>query len=305
MIDINSIKSWDLWCKHFQNIDLFKTLIEEISNLNGLDIKPIFNTYPGTNGVFSMGSYIFKIFVPEEIVSWSSEYWIELKRGEELKTLNISTPKIVAHGVVERDFKWYYIVYERAEGVLVKDIFNSLTTIEKRNIVDQLVEFIQKFQSVEVETDKRFHTYDSSIDRYCFLDSNGKSDLKRYLNSINLEDIVAVHGDLTADNIIYNEGKITIIDFGDSREAPTFYEYSPIIFDLLDCDSEVISYFFERIGIEPNCHLIINSILIHDFGGDIIKELLREQIDKMITFPYLLEILKDKIESIFIKDLIL
>lgn len=277
-MNMNQIKTWEDWCETFQDIETFRPLITEIYSMHNLSLIEIENTYPGTNAVFQVGSTIVKIFVPSEIVSWENEYFVELKRMRLLEGKNVKISKMLCHGCIEKELKWYYIVYERIEGVHFDEVRSHLTIHEKRQVVSDVKSYLTILHSLP--TEKKTINYDKRViesERYSFLSEEIRDELSHYVSQFPKDRIVSIHGDITADNVLYNkEEGIYVIDYGDSQEGYFYYEYAPIVLDLFGGDKELIDMFFEGILKEERIELVLKSILIHDFGGNIITHYLGE-----------------------------
>ena len=85
-----------------------------------------------------------------------------------------------------------------------------------------------------------------------------------FVKSLDLSEAVYVHGDLTGENVIINNGDISIIDFGDSKCAPFYYEYPPIVFELFNHDTQLVHEFAnEKENFEEN---LFSATMLHDFG---------------------------------------
>jgi len=275
---INDITSWEDWCQTFQNIETFKELIYEIFDQHNLEIDNIENTYPGTNAVFKVGKYIVKIFVPEDVKPWEEDdYILELQHALRTKNISNYTPKLYANGAVKKKFLWKYLVFEFIDGKHMNEVVNQLTYEEKQVVVKQLKQFLKEFNI------KPSKSYDNryivkriiSGRRWDFLDKYVKKELFEKIESIDILDSVIVHGDITGDNVLYNKTGIVIIDFGDSCIAPYYYEFAPVIIDMFKLDGELIDLFFDG-EIDDLIELVIKSILIHDFGGDIAFDLIKD-----------------------------
>ena len=70
---------WTSWGKVFQAAESFGPLIKYIFKLHKLPFSSIEHCTPGTNAVFKVGSYIIKIFAPNESgMDTDSDYNTEL-----------------------------------------------------------------------------------------------------------------------------------------------------------------------------------------------------------------------------------
>ena len=74
------------------------------------------------------------------------------------------------------------------------------------------------------------------------------------------------------DNILINSnGKISIIDFAESVQAPKVYEDALIAIELFNFDKSLLVGYFGGCNSDTIAQTCFDGLLIHDFGGDIIK----------------------------------
>lgn len=92
--------------------------------------------------------------------------------------------------------------------------------------------------------------------------------IKKLIDDLKIDNMCYIHEDLTGENLLIVDEKITIIDFGDTHSAPPYYEYPPIIFDLFNFDKTMIDE-FKRVRENFSKGLFFGTIL-HDFSGNII-----------------------------------
>ena len=88
--------------------------------------------------------------------------------------------------------------------------------------------------------------------------------------------MVYVHGDLTGENIIMNKDMITIIDFGDARSAPQYYEYPPIVFDLFNHDKTLSNLFAQ--GKKDFVEELFLGTVLHEFGANFVKDICKNHL---------------------------
>ena len=82
-----------------------------------------------------------------------------------------------------------------------------------------------------------------------------------------------VHGDLNSDNILVDrDGNLRVIDFADSVKAPKFYEQALIATKLFRLEGDLIRGYFGDMPPESLAQMIVDGLLIHDFGGDIVRQ---------------------------------
>jgi thiamine kinase-like enzyme len=277
-MNIDAIKTWKDWEISFQDIETFLPLIREIFDKHKLTMGPVKNTFAGTNAVFQVGQYIVKIFVPTRVKPWDQDdYAIELLSLKTMNTLANNTPKLYAYGKILKKLEWSYLVMEYKNGHLMKDLRGSLEMKQKKAIVKQLKNFLSVYHTkVECLLDKNKIQEDRRKDnRWAFLKESIREELYDLISLIDSNACVRVHGDLTGDNLIFDGKDIIVLDFADTGYWPPYYEYAPIVLDLFYYDQDLISLFFDSDSLSTTIDLVVKSILIHDFGGDIAKDLLK------------------------------
>lgn len=296
---IDAIKTWKDWEISFQDIETFRPLIREIFAKHKLAMGPIKNTFAGTNAVFQVGQYIVKIFVPTRVKPWDQDdYAIELLSLKTMNTLANNTPKLYAYGTIRKKLEWSYLVMEYKNGHLMKDLRGSLEMKQKKAIVKQLENFLSVYHTkVECLIDKNKIQEDRIKDnRWAFLKESIREELYDLISLIDSNACVRVHGDLTGDNLIFDGKDIIVLDFADTGYWPPYYEYAPIVLDLFYYDQDFISLFFDSESLSTTVDLVVKSILIHDFGGDIAKDLLKNP-KEISSLQQLKESLKKEIQD--------
>jgi RIO kinase 1 len=74
-----------------------------------------------------------------------------------------------------------------------------------------------------------------------------------------------IHGDLSAFNMLYWEGKITIIDFAQAVDP----RYNPAVYPLLERDITRVYDYFARFGVEADPSAIAGRLWARYLGGDL------------------------------------
>ena len=137
-----------------------------------------------------------------------------------------------------------------------------------RKLTDAMNTPCEPFNRIQVITDpdrsKRWKPYTKAF----------RDDRAAYLENRDFGQFVFTHGDLCADNILVkkNQGRdeLVVIDFADSVLAPKCYEPSLLAFEYQAYPSFLQGY-WEGEDLESVVSQVFNGILIHDFGGDIVK----------------------------------
>jgi serine/threonine protein kinase len=85
-------------------------------------------------------------------------------------------------------------------------------------------------------------------------------------------DKVYVHGDLNPDNVLIDaNGELYLIDFADAVLAPVSYEQSVVACELFCFEKPYMLGYFGDYKVADIVELCRNGMLIHDFGGDILR----------------------------------
>lgn len=144
-------------------------------------------------------------------------------------------PKLYYSNIEKKDITYYYEIIERTPGVSLFNVWHTLNEEQREDIIKQLCDAMKKFHSnIGKSYDWTKKTKDLFINLYekaktlnifnhdelQILD-NSYSKFDNYLES---NEFVLVHNDLHFDNIIYNNGKIKLIDFERSIYAPRDFE---------------------------------------------------------------------------------
>ena len=268
------INNWDDWGNIYQSIADFSLLIEYILKKEKLHFSEIEHLTPGTNAVFRVGDYVIKIFAPNESgIDQTLDLQTELYAVKKCNILGISVPKLIAEGIVEDKYCFAYMVTEYINGMEFTKAEKTMTDIEKINFGQKLRELTdlmntpcEHFNDIDVINDKgRYRRWDSCTENF-------KCERIAYLKSHDFGENLFVHGDLCGDNIIITpKGDLFVIDFADAVLAPKIYEQSLVAMELFKLDAKLLQGYFGNYSTDELTDLCFNGLLIHDFGGDIVK----------------------------------
>ena len=281
---INDWKSWEDIFQSFQSIDVFSPLIEKIFAVHNLPVEKIQNLAPSTNAVFRVGDYVVKILVPEESgFNMESDYNTEIFGMNHAAKNGVPIPEVIACGGISDKYFFRYIVMRYINGEPLSDVREYLSPAEKFAVGREIRRII-KLLNVKTE---RFN----DIDVFGDAETNGRWD--KFSDKFNAERIefirrnknkplVYVHGDLHAANIIVDrnaDNKIYIIDFADSYSAPYEYELPSTIFSFIcgDDDAELARGFLDGEDIQEFAEKCFFGLMLHDFGADIIGDIVAHQ----------------------------
>lgn len=270
------INNWQEWGEIFQSIPAFTPLAEYIMKKENLPLTKIENLTPGTNAVFKIGGYVIKIFAPPESgIDQSLDLQTELFATRRANDFGVSAPKLIAHGFIEDKYQFAYMITEYIEGAELVKAVKAMNYAEKvdigrklREVTDKINTPCEPFNGIDVINDNgRYRRWDQYSEQL-------KAERLAYIKSRDYGEKVFVHGDLCLDNILLTpRGEIYIIDFADAVLAPQIYEHAlmPFSFEL---DSALIRGYFGEYDTEEFTEMCFNGLLIHDFGGDIVRDFL-------------------------------
>jgi serine/threonine protein kinase len=273
-LDINN----DSWEFIKQSIDAFELLIKAIFNKHGLVYSKAENL-SGVNAVFRVGDKVIKIFAPVESGFYSADYYkIESEALNHANSVQVASPKLLFNGIIDDKYIFKYIIMEFIDGQEAEHKIASFTENEK-NIFSAKVRSITNKLNVNMQ-----NAIIPVLSRdVCLL--NDRWSRKDYLESfcedrisvikeMSFNDLVYVHGDINAKNIIINNnGAIYFIDFAESHIAPYYYEWWSIVFLLFKCDTTMMTAYFGDYRNEEFYNQLTKSILINEFGAVAVKEI--------------------------------
>ena len=317
------IRGWSSWARVFQDIKLFRPLVQEICRLHDLPFQEPENLTPGTNAVFAVGDMVFKIYAPAEAgFDQSADCDTELFALRRCHSLGVSVPTVIASGTLQDRYAFRYLVQSRCVGKAFREIWpmpdpceTALSVMESTPAefftVESTPAEISAMKSTSAKVDfgrnlrrllapvntpcETFNSIDVIHDperaaRWEAFPADFRADRLRTIAAL-CETVwqpgtyVFVHGDLNEDNILLQGDTISILDFGDACLAPVEYEYALTATELFRLDKAFLRGFFpeyyqgsaprpmdEPHPLDALADLITRGILIHDFGGDVLRQ---------------------------------
>ncbi len=270
------IECWEDWGRIFQSVPAFEKLIRHIFDKERLPQAKITHLTPGTNAVFRVGDYVVKIYAPPQSgMDQTDGRRTELfaasfaaKAGD----AGISIPRVEAFGEIRDRYCFAYIIMDYIAG---RELGQELAASDGerqfrlgrrlRTLTDAMNVPCEPFNRIQVISDpdrsRRWKPYAEGFLR----------EREAYLAGINPGEFVFTHGDLCADNILVGEdGELLVIDFADAVLVPRCYEPSLLLFEYRSHPAFLQGY-WEGERAEDVAEKVFNGILIHDFGGDIVK----------------------------------
>jgi serine/threonine protein kinase len=264
-LDINN-DSW--WGFINQSVDAFELLIQAIFIKHGLVYRKAENLQ-GVNAVFKIGDKVIKIFAPVESGCYDANYYeIETEALNHANNMQVDSPKLLFKGIINDKYIFKYIIMEFIDGQIVERKITSFNENEKiffssklRNItnklnVNMLNEIIPVFSLEECLLDDSWSKNNFPKSFY--------DDRISVIKEMSFDDLVYVHGDLHAKNIIVDSnGAIYLTDFAASSIAPYYCEWYAIVFLLFKCNPAMMTAYFGDYRNEEFYDLLTKSILIY------------------------------------------
>lgn len=275
-----TIANWQDWSRVYQSIPAFTPLAREICRREHLPWHDLSPLTPGTNGVFRCGDLVLKIFFPKESgLDPEPDILTETAACRQAAAWGIPTPECIAQGKITDKYEFHYLVTAYASGQEAGDWLASASPAQKTYFVEQLKTLLKTFNrpvegllpapdlKASARKNPRFQQLPPSLREEC---------LAR-LETLDLEELVLTHGDLTGENILVdqNDGLI-IIDWADAHIAPPWYELGPIAFDLFRCN-DTLWKLFAKEHTESFLQQLLDCVCLHAFGPDCLVQLAKQE----------------------------
>ena len=271
----HDIHDWASWGGVFQSIDAWQPLIRYIYKKERLEFSEIENLTPGTNAVFKVGKTVIKIFAPTESgFDCTEDIQTETFAIRHAKVLGVSVPECISLGCIEDKYTFSYMIMEWIDGREFTEIAALMPRDDKihfgrklRDITDRMNTPCSSFNGIDVIHDRgRYRRWDSYPEAF-------RSERIPYIKSYDYGEKIFVHGDLCSDNILVaGDGTLYIIDFADAVTAPVQYEQALVASELFRFDPAFLKGYFGRYDVDWLTDLCFHGLLIHDYGGDILKQ---------------------------------
>ena len=273
MLFNESIHNWSEWGAIFQSVEAFTPLAKEIFRRERLAFSGLENLTPGTNAVFRAGDYVVKIFAPRESgMEPQLDYSNESAVCGALTRWGISIPRLVAHGMIQDSYLFYYLVTEYCPGEEAGPWLEDSSPSQQEGFIRKLKGLLQTLhrpaQGLIPPVDLLGRALDNP--RLERLPISLRDEMAERAARLNLADTVLVHGDLTGENILIGaNNQPIIIDCADACLAPWWYELAPLVFELFHCRGDLLRLFVDtdpEVFVEQG----MDAVCIHDFGANML-----------------------------------
>ena len=296
-----AIESWSDWSAAFNDVDLWRPVIDAICDSEGIRYRSIQIPRSNTNAVFILDrQLVVKIYSP----FWS-EFDMEATLIEVLGANGaVPVPEIVTAGSYQDRVSWNYLIMECCAGLTLDAVRPDIARRDLLSIAAQVGRMTRSLHETSTALLEGVDTGESWED---LVDRRRREALPELVESgiitsqvadaldVILEEIVAssnrlprvvVHGDLESDHILLGrkdgEWRIeSVIDFGDAKVGVRDYEWMPLWLGLFDRDIEAMRVFLE--AYDPSLLIdedfprrVMAWTLLHDFGSDAVSELIEK-----------------------------
>lgn len=268
-----TITSWKDWGRVFQSIPAFSPLLEEIFRREGLPYMQPQNLTPGTNAVFRVGKWVAKVFFPKESgLDPLPDFRNEAAVCGKLASFSVPTPLLAAQGEIRDKYLFYYLITEYCPGEEAGHWLSHVSGEQKAEFVRQIKALLSKMNQPADGLIPPIDLLKRSLEnpRLKELPPSLAQEMMARAKTLPLSPAVLVHGDLTGENLLVDQGgRIVLIDCADACLAPPWYELGPLVFELFQCDRELLRAFAAD---DPNSFVerTIDALCIHDFGASLL-----------------------------------
>lgn len=269
-----SISSWEDWSRVFQSIEAFTPLAEQAFRQHGLPFAPLTHLTPGTNAVFRSGDFVIKISFPKE--AGLTPQPNELPGMVHAEQTGVGAPRAAAFGAIEDRYRFPYLIMEWVEGTEAGSWRGQASKEEKIQLARQLREQTRRLNQPPknpsglsdsltqlLEENHRWREFPLSL----------QEELQSLVSRADEEPKVFVHGDLTGENLLLTQKGMQMIDFGDCRLAPFWYEWPPLVNELFCWDPWMLQTYFSGWSRKDFLDILTKAMGCHDFGGDMVRGL--------------------------------
>lgn len=275
-----SITTWDEWAKVFCDRDAFLPLVQAIYAREGLPVPArLGGLTPGTNAVFRAGDTVVKVFVPPG--PWfdsARDYETELAMLRYAQAQGIATSTLLAAGEIADKYLFRYLILAHVDGQEAGEALGAMSATEKRGFAQALRGLTHKLNQPAAGVLQPIDLKARAVHnpRLNMLPDGLRADMIRRTEALGWDRDVIVHGDMTGENLLVTpQGGLVLIDFADSVLGPYWYEYAPIVFELFDCDHDLVRAFAGEGDLRAFVREVVDAVALHDFGANILCDFQR------------------------------
>ena len=202
-------------------------------------------TYP----TFLYGDVVVKLFGC--VRTWRESYAAE-RAAQALVAADraIAAPRLLGEGRLydDVDAPWPYLITTRMSGVASWRA--ALSTEQRSALAEELGRQVRRMHALRpsgLTTDADWPALDvRAAAKHSSLPPHLLTQIDDYLARLGPFDRVFVHGDLVANHVFVENGRLTgIIDWGDAMATDRHYEIIQLYRDMFDCDKALLRVFLD------------------------------------------------------------
>ena len=298
------IDSWDDWTRIYNDVSVWRGLVDEICVREGISYRGLRSAAANTNAVFLLDhAFAVKIYSP----FWD-EYDFERTLLEALRTEEqVPVVELAGCGSVidAGDTPWDYLITRYCPARPFSELRSQLSDSESASLAGQLGRITRALHGFDMSRfaypsadqvwsdllTQRRRAAVSELVAAGVLDDALKGPLEALLDDAiaadKSESRVVAHGDLGADHVLCAPTEDgwrieALIDFGDAKIGAPEYEWMPVWMGFCERDANLARAYLR--AYEPE---LLNDMefpvravawsLLHDFGADGLIELWQER----------------------------
>lgn len=277
---LEKLETWEDWDNLPPSHPAFIPLAERIIKEADLSAAPLLPLPPATNRVFRCGDAVLKIYFPKETgCDPTPDFTHETAVCKEVNQRGIPTSKLLSSGIFQDTYAFYYIIESFCPGIQAKTWLKSASCLQRENFAVTLQKHLQALHhpapGLLPENDLLSPALNNP--RLQKLSLALQEEFRCRAKKLDFSNRVLVHGDLNSGNILVSDSsELYLIDWADAQLAPWWYDVSSLALNLFSCRKEMLRPFAGN-SPENFASLVIDSLVIHDFGPDLFLTCCEEQ----------------------------
>lgn len=261
------------WVAVYQDIEAFEPLIRQIAAKHSLPCGAITNLTPGSNAVFQVGKdMVIKLFAPPE-AGFSNPKAFEIEVAAMTHANRVAaSPRLIQTGAYTDKYTFHYLIMEKVAG----EEFIQVPIKQRMAFVPAIKQLMKALHVTVKEPKIPQLTRQDCLEnvRWAYFPDTFCEERLTIIRSLSFDDLVYVHGDLKAANLILkNESELYVIDFADSHLALREYDWPYLVFGVFGCNQEMMTTYFGDYKTNEFIETLSNSILMHKFGAFLLLQL--------------------------------